>query len=54
MQRLTFQVAGLALATHGLTLGGATADHGSPAEAEHPTLAELELLDDYADEVMLA
>ena len=23
MQRLTFQVAGLALATHGLTLGGA-------------------------------
>ena len=54
MQRLTFQVAGLALATHGLTLRGATADHGSPAEAEHPTLAELELLDDYADEVMLA
>ena len=34
MQRLTFTVASLALATHGLTLGGAIADHGNPLEAE--------------------
>ena len=40
MQRLTFQVASLALATYGLTLGGPIADHDSPAEAEQPTLAE--------------
>ena len=40
MQRLA-TLATLALATHGLSLGGATAGHGSPAEAEQPTLAEL-------------
>ena len=58
MQRVaTTILATLALAAHGLTLRGATADHGSPAEAEQPTLAELELfdlLDDIADEGMLA
>ena len=58
MQRLTFiAAASLALATHGLTLGGATAEHGSPIEAEQGTLAELELLDlhdDIIDEDMLA
>ena len=39
MQQLT-AFASLALATYGLTLGGAIADHGSPAETEQATLAE--------------
>ena len=41
MQRIATTLATLALAAHGLTLRGATADHGSPGEAEQPTLAEL-------------
>ena len=41
MQRIATTLATLALAAHGLTLRGATADHGSPAEAEQATLAEL-------------
>ena len=41
MQRVATTLATLALAAHGLTLRGATADHGSPAEAEQATLAEL-------------
>ena len=40
MQRLTASIASLALATHGLTLGGAIADHGNPAETEQPTLSQ--------------
>ena len=40
MQHLA-ALAPLALATYGLSLGGAIADHDSPAEAEQPTLAEL-------------
>ena len=47
MQRLA-TLATLALASHGLRLGGASAGHGSPAEAEQLTLAEL------LDEGMLA
>ena len=44
-------LAALALTAHGLTqLGGAIADHGSPAEAEQPTLAELALLADFDDQ----
>ena len=44
MQRIaTTILATLALAAHGLTLRGATADHGRPAEAEQPTLAELDV-----------
>ena len=39
MQQLT-AFAGLGLATYGLSLGGAIADHGSPAETEQATLAE--------------
>ena len=56
MQRLA-TLATLALATHGLRLGGASAGHGSPAEAEQLTLAELldMLVDDgILDEDMLA
>ena len=40
MQRLA-TLATLALASHGARLGAATASHGSPAEAEQLTLAEL-------------
>ena len=40
MQRLA-TLAALALASHGARLGAATASHGSPAEAEQLTLAEL-------------
>ena len=47
MQRLA-TLATLALASHGLRLGGASAGRGSPAEAEQLTLAEL------LDEDMLA
>ena len=39
MQQLT-AFASLALATYGLTLGGAIADHGSPAETEQAILTE--------------
>ena len=40
MQRLA-TLATLALASHGARLGAPTASHGSPAEAEQLTLAEL-------------
>ena len=40
MQRLA-TLATLALATHGLSLERSSAGHGSPAEAEQTTLAEL-------------
>ena len=50
MQRLA-TLATLALASHGARLGAATASHGSPAEAEQLTLAEL--LDKHVDDGIL-
>ena len=43
-------LAALAVAAHGLPLRGAIADHGSPAEAAQPTLAELGLFADFDDQ----
>ena len=51
MQRLA-TLAPLALASHGARLGAATASHGSPAEAEQLTLAELLSTIDGKEEIL--